>query len=130
MHAYLVDYPTYASGWWGWQSGPEQIVAYFEAHRASYDRQLMDTEANAPDELLRFYTTPNPSLCASCSLANMADPATVHGNYDPHLRELWAVSPSVLQGSALQSLPHRIVGRLTFPGGATSWLFVATGPEA
>jgi hypothetical protein len=60
---YLVDYPRYSSGWWNWQWGAQPIVAYFEAHSAAYDHEYMNAESNAPDELLRFYTTPEAALC-------------------------------------------------------------------
>jgi hypothetical protein len=128
MHAYLIDYPRYSSGWWGWQWGAQPIVAYFEAHRAAYDHEYMNAEYNAPDELLRFYTTPDTGRCAACGITNIADPNAVHAQYVPQQRELWAVSPSALDGSVLRLLPHRIVSHISYPDGSTAFLFVATGP--
>lgn len=129
MQALLVDYPTYASGWLGWQWGARQIVAYFEAHGHEYNQQLMDAEFNAPDELLRFYTTPDTGQCATCTITNVADPAVVKATYISSERQLWAVGPDVLQSSSLDLLPHRVVGKLTYPGGQTAFLFIATGPR-
>ena len=129
MKAYLVDYPTYSSGWWGWQWGPQKIVPYFEAHRQQYDRELWNAEANAPDELLRFYTTPDTGPCRQCAITNVADPAVVSTDYVPRSHELWALSPEALQGSTLRLVPHRIVSDLTYPGGQVAYLFVATGPQ-
>jgi 4-amino-4-deoxy-L-arabinose transferase-like glycosyltransferase len=128
MHAYLVDYPRYSSGWWGWQWGAQPIVAYFEAHSAAYDHEYMNADFNAPDELLRFYTTPQGGRCAACGITNIADPNVVHAHYVPQQRELWAVSPGALDGSVLRFLPHRIVSHLSYPDGSTAFLFVATGP--
>jgi hypothetical protein len=124
----LVDYPRYSSGWWGWQWGAQPIVAYFEVHSAAYDHEYMNAEYNAPDELLRFYTTPDTERCAACGITNIADPNVVHAQYVPQQRELWAVSPSALDGSALRLLPHRIVSHISYPDGSTAFLFVATGP--
>ncbi len=129
MKAYLVDYPTYASGWWGWQWGPQKIVPYFEAHQREYGRELWNAEANAPDELLRFYTTPDTGQCSQCAITNVADPAVVSADYLPHSPELWALSPDALQASTLRLVPYRIVGHLTYPGGQVAYLFVATGPR-
>jgi 4-amino-4-deoxy-L-arabinose transferase-like glycosyltransferase len=129
MKAYLVDYPTYSSGWWGWQWGPQKIVPYFEAHRTQYAQELWDAEANSPDELLRFYTTPDTGQCPQCGITNVADPASVSAQYLPNSPELWAVNPDIFQTSSLRLLPHRIVGQLYFPGGQVAYLFVATGPQ-
>ncbi len=129
MKSYLNDYPTYSSGWWGWQWGPREIVPYFEAHQREYAHELWNAEANAPDELLTFYTTPNNGQCSQCATTNVADPATVSRDYIPQSSELWAVSPDILQASTLRLVPHRIVGHLTYPGGQVAYLFVATGPQ-
>jgi 4-amino-4-deoxy-L-arabinose transferase-like glycosyltransferase len=132
MHAYLVDYPRYSSGWWGWQWGAQPIVAYFEAHSAGYDREYMNADLNAgfnaPDELLRFYTTPQGGRCAACGITTISDPKVVQAQYVPQQRELWAVSPSALDGSVLRLLPHRVVSHISYPDGSPAFLFVATGP--
>lgn len=131
MHAYLADYPTYSSQWWGWQSGYGQIVAYFEQEHAHYYRLLMDNEANAPDELLRFYTATNPAACANCEIADSANLADIQTYYRPGVRELWAVAADKLAASPIQRLQgSHTVGHLTIPGGAISWYFIATGPRA
>jgi hypothetical protein len=130
MHAYLVDYPTYSSQWWGWQSGYGQIVAYFEREHTRYGRLLMDNEANAPDELLRFYMTPDPAACANCAIADSDNPADVQALYKPGVPELWAVAADKLATSSIRNLPgSHTVGHLTIPGGAISWYFIATGPR-
>ena len=127
MGSYLNDYPLYSAGWDGWQSGAKEITAYFVAHHSAYDEELMNAEFNAPDELLRFYATPYAWPCPTCTITNVADPNAVRGQYAPRLRQLWAVSPGVLQTSALLNVPHRVVGHITYPNGQTSFLFIATG---
>src|SRR5919199_5848691 len=128
MHAYLVDYPRYSSGWWGWQWGARSIVTYFEAHSAAYDHEYMNADFNAPDELLRFYTTREGGRCAACGITNILDPNVVRARYVPQQRELWAVSPGALEGSVLRFLPHRVVSHISYSDGSTAFLFVATGP--
>ena len=130
MHAYLVDYPRYSSGWDGWQWGAEPIVAYFEGHRADYDQELMNAEFNAPDELLRYYRLADHKPCAKCRTTNVSDPADVRRDYSPSQRQLWAVSPSVLRSSDLRHVPYRVMATLSYPDGQTAFLFVATGPGA
>jgi 4-amino-4-deoxy-L-arabinose transferase-like glycosyltransferase len=128
MRAYLNDYPRYASDWAGWQAGPQQIVAYFESHQTKYDRMYMSADFNAPDELLTFYTATNPNACSACGIDNIEDRLATRAAYQPAERELWAIPPAVFETSVLRSVPYRIVGRLTYPSGKTSFLFVATGP--
>jgi len=131
MHAYLVDYPTYSSEWWGWQSGYGQIVASFEQQHTHYYRLLMDNAANAPDELLRFYTATAPQACVNCGIADSDNPSDIQLNYKVGERELWAVTADKLPTSSIRQLPNsHVVGHLTIPGGATSWYFIATGPGA
>jgi hypothetical protein len=38
------------------------------------------------------------------------------------------VSPGILQQSDLRQVPYRVVATLTYPGGQTAFLFIATGP--
>jgi 4-amino-4-deoxy-L-arabinose transferase-like glycosyltransferase len=128
MNAYLNDYPRYAAGWAGWQSGPRQIVSYFEAHQGRYDRMYMSADFNAPDELLLFYTATNPNACAACGIANLQDRIATRAEYLAGERELWAAPPAVFQGSVLTGVPYRIVHRITYPDGTVAFVFVATGP--
>ena len=55
MRAYLVEYPLYSSGYYGWQWGARPIAEYFDAHRDDYDRMWINADYNAPEELLRFF---------------------------------------------------------------------------
>ncbi|MDQ2831981.1 MAG: hypothetical protein M3Y74_23400, partial [Chloroflexota bacterium] len=131
MNAYLVDYPTYSSQWWGWQSGFKQITARFEQEHTHYAALLVDSKANAPDELMRFYEQNDPATCPNCRITDIMNPALVQQDYVKSERELWAVpSDDYPIATAFQALKGRMVGRLTIPGGATSWYFIATGPGA
>ena len=128
MHAYLVDYPRYSSGWDGWQWGAEPIVAYFQRHTADYDQELINAEFNAPEELLRFYRLADHEPCARCRVTNVSDSDAVRHDYSASLRQLWAVSPGTLEQSDLRHAPYRVVATLSYPGGQTAFLLIATGP--
>lgn len=128
MHAYLVDYPRYSSGWDGWQWGAEPIVAYFQQHTADYDQELMNAEFNAPEELLTFYRLADHEPCPRCRVTNVSDAAAVGHDYSGPLRQLWAVSPGILQQSELRHVPYRVVATLQYPGGQTAFLLISTGP--
>jgi hypothetical protein len=128
MHAYLIDYPRYSSGWDGWQWGAEPIVAYFQNQSDHYDEELINAEFNAPNELLTFYRLAKHQPCPKCRITNVSDGAAVLNEYKPLERQLWAVSPAVMEQSELRHAPYRIVGTLRYPGGATAFWFIATGP--
>ncbi len=128
MHAYLVDYPRYSSGWDGWQWGAEPIVAYFQQHTADYDQELMNAEFNGPEELLTFYRLADHDTCPRCRVTNVSDTAAVGHAYSPSVRQLWAVSPGILLQSDLGHVPYRVVATLRYPGGQTAFLLIATGP--
>src|ERR1700682_3145865 len=115
MRAYLVEYPRYSSGWDGWQWGAGSIVAYFQNQTDHYDEELMNAEFNGPDELLTFYRLAKQEPCPKCRITNISDGAAVLNEYKPTQRQLWAVSPSVLEKSELRYAPYRVVGTLRSP---------------
>lgn len=129
MHAYFVDYPTYSSGFWGWQSGAAQIVAYFQAHSSDYTQEYLNANFNAPDELLRFYNTPDMGRCASCMITNVGDPNAIASQYNANTRQLWAAPPGDLAISTLARKPYRLVATIMYPGGETAFDLIETGPK-
>ena len=49
LHFYAVAYQRYplvSAGFWGWQSGPREMIAYFRAHHDEYDQFFMDGAFN------------------------------------------------------------------------------------
>ena len=130
MNAYFNEYPKYSSGWSGWQSGAGDIASYFMQNQQHYSSLLENSEFNAPDVLLAFYTTPHPDACAACGIVNLTDRNVMQVYYQRNRPELWAVSPDAFIHSPLVSVKHRIVHRLKYPDGTVSFLFVATGPGA
>jgi hypothetical protein len=132
MHAYLIEYPRYSSGFWGWQWGMQQFISDYETNRNTYDALYFDGDQfNAPWELQTFYTmAADPSACAACFALDLGynGPTQVRNHYAPTQRALWVLPPRELTTSGLLRLPHRIVKRLYYPDGSVAWLYVATGP--
>lgn len=128
MRAYLVEYPQYSSGYYGWQWGARPIAEYFDAHRDEYDRLWFNADYNAPEELLKFFSTPALAQSGKTSVSNIADEAMVRGVYTPNQRQLWAVSADAWDKSVLRTYPFRIVHQIYYPDGSLAFNFVATGP--
>ena len=140
MNADLNKYPLYSSGWDGWQWGALPAAQYFIDHAPQYDRQYLDVDFNATDELINFVTTPHVAICDTCM---QYDPATIcrcgttdiqnaalwQTSYAPQTRQLWVITPDQLAQSSIASVPHRTVSSLIYPNGQTAFVFVATGPQ-
>lgn len=77
-------YPLYSSDYWGWQSGPKQIMAYFLEHQSSYQQLCLEGQFNAPQIFLKFYDPENRCLdkCQICD----------HQSFDPSQKQLFAIS--------------------------------------
>lgn len=66
LHAYFVDYPTYAALTPGaFQFGYRDAIAYMESERANYDVLLLSaTDANQPQVFAQFYRPIDPRAWA------------------------------------------------------------------
>jgi len=53
--AYYQNYPLVSSDFWGWQSGPKEMISYFLDHAPEYDEFYMDSRFNGPEILLNYY---------------------------------------------------------------------------
>ena len=83
---YLVEYreyPTVSADYWGWQDGPEDIIAYFELVEDEYDQLIMTGEFNAPHMFFRFYA---PEGCHKCMIGEI-------DSFDASQRQLFALKP-------------------------------------
>ncbi len=58
----LKEYPTYSSGYWGWQAGPRDLIQYFFQHQTEYNKLVLDNAFNGPGSFIDFYTIDQPSL--------------------------------------------------------------------
>jgi 4-amino-4-deoxy-L-arabinose transferase-like glycosyltransferase len=88
----IAQYPKYSSDYWGWQSGPHEIMAYFLAHKNEYSDLYLSGEFNGPDIFIKFYDPKN--LCQSkCKIGDL-------NSFRPGTRQLFAMSPDALSKSA------------------------------
>lgn len=63
------NYPLYSSNYWGWQSGPKEIIAYFKTQTNNYDELYMTGYFNAPEIFLKFYDPENK--CKNCFIGGV-----------------------------------------------------------
>lgn len=51
----FLGYPLFSSGFWGWQSGPREMISFFRLHQKEYDQFVMEGVFNEPQVFLDFY---------------------------------------------------------------------------
>jgi 4-amino-4-deoxy-L-arabinose transferase-like glycosyltransferase len=110
LRLYHSEYPKLSAGYWGWQSGPKEIIEYFLSVEGDYDQLVMDGEFNAPHEFFRFYA---PEGCGKCIIGNTA-------SYDPRLKQLFALRPKNL----VSKYTYRTLHTLTYPNGEHAFYLV------
>ena len=110
LNLYHSEYRQLSAGYWGWQSGPKEIIEYFLATEDKYDQLIMDGEFNAPHEFFRFYA---PESCGKCTIGDTE-------MYDPTKRQLFAMKPKHLPGNLL----YRGVHEIRYPSGELAFSLV------
>ncbi|MGC4107670.1 MAG: hypothetical protein QM753_15220 [Thermomicrobiales bacterium] len=63
-----AEYGKTAGGYYGWQFGPGEAIAAFEADNFQHDHYFLDSDFNAAYVFLDFYLADNPELAARTSL--------------------------------------------------------------
>jgi 4-amino-4-deoxy-L-arabinose transferase-like glycosyltransferase len=48
-------YPSYSSDYWGWQSGPAEIMEFFKNNSTNYNQLCLEGKFNAPGIFIKFY---------------------------------------------------------------------------
>lgn len=102
---YFIQYPLYSADFWGWQYGARDIIKYFVSNENKYDDLVMIAEFNAPEIFFKFYA---PQNCSKCKVGT---PDTLR---DPHLKQLFAVTPVYLANSSYHFLTKKT---LYYPNG-------------
>ena len=87
-----------STGYWGWQSGPKEIINYFVTVEERYDQLIMDWEFNSPHEFFQFYA---PGKCYKCAVGDTL-------MYDPSKRQLFALKPNHLPGRYIYRTLHKV----------------------
>lgn len=83
-YSLFKQYPQYSSDFWGWQSGPRQIINYFIKNQSSYQQLCLEGQFNAPEIFLKFYDPENKCLnkCQICD----------YHLFKPDQKQLFAIS--------------------------------------
>jgi 4-amino-4-deoxy-L-arabinose transferase-like glycosyltransferase len=68
--SYYQNYILYSSDYWGWQSGPKEIINYFRLHQQDYDQLCLEGKFNAPEIFIKFYDPKNlcQGKCQVCGI--------------------------------------------------------------
>lgn len=84
---YFIEYPQYSSDFWGWQSGPREIVSFFKENQKSYDDLIMTGSFNAPGIFFKFYASND---CGKCQIGGL-------DKINPQRRQLFALKPEEIK---------------------------------
>jgi hypothetical protein len=82
FHTY-ARYPEVSSGYWGWQAGPREMIAYYIDHADEYDQFLLDPDRNEPGIYLDFYI--DDAALRSRAVVGEVD------RFDPARRQLFGI---------------------------------------
>lgn len=109
-HMYFRKYPHYASDYWGWQSGPEEIIKYFKSVQDSYDDLFMSGYFNAPGIFIPFFDP--TGTCKGCRIAGI-------DSFDPNRKQLFAVRPEDIKNyrKMRPDLEFKSLRTVDLPGG-------------
>jgi 4-amino-4-deoxy-L-arabinose transferase-like glycosyltransferase len=80
LNRYFDEYPDVSEDFWGWQGGPQEILARYETLQDDYDELYLEGFFNAPHVFIPFYTG---DACPKCRIGDAS-------RYDPSKRQLFA----------------------------------------
>lgn len=83
------EYPLYSSDYWGWQSGPGEIVQFFINEKNKYDELYMTKIFNQAGSLMEFYDPGR--VCQNCFAGGIND-------YDALKNQLFAFRVAEMSG--------------------------------
>ncbi len=116
LRHYHKDYPDLSAGYDGWQFGPREIIAYFEANQANYDQLVMTDSFNAPQIFFRFYA---PHDCGKCVVISTLRSASSNSA----TRQLFALRPEEIPSG----LVYVTRGVIRYPNGRPAFLLIEVG---
>jgi hypothetical protein len=109
---YFDNYARLSDGYWGWQDGPQEIVAYFLEVEDDYDQLIMSGDFNAPRIFFPFYA--GDTRCKKCFIGGPDD-------FRPERRQLFALKPEALERSPW---PYRTIDTVKYEDGRIAFRFV------
>ena len=107
-----LQYPLYSSDYWGWQSGPREIMSYFMNVRNKYDDLYMTGFFNAPEVFLKFYDPENK--CDNCFIGGV-------NQLDTNKKQLFAVRTEELKDFTIAIKIDKII---YYPNGEKAFYII------
>ena len=108
---YFNEYPTLASGYWGWQDGAEEILHLFDERQSQYDELFLDGHFNAPTVFIPFYLGDS---CPKCRIGGFE-------RFSIEKRQLFAFRT---ENEDLKKWNYVVRDTLFYPDGKPSFLIL------
>lgn len=117
VQEYFIKYPLYSSDYWGWQSGPKEVMQYYLAQANKYDDLYLSGEFNGSHIFPKFYDPQNKCLF-KCRIGDFWRQPEI---YNSDRKQLFALSPEYLRNSlfAQQFSIHQII---YYPNGKAAFV--------
>jgi len=115
LNLYFIEYPSYSSGFYGWQYGYRSIISSFRVQSKNFDEVLITHRFNSGDELLKFYNvTYNCDRCKT-----MSNPISI----DIAKKQLFALRPDDIDQAMIMYpyLSFDIRQTIKLPNGETEF---------
>jgi 4-amino-4-deoxy-L-arabinose transferase-like glycosyltransferase len=112
---YFDNYPRLASGYWGWQEGPQDVMNRFLQVQDQYDELYLDGDFNAPTVFIPFYTG---KQCKKCAIGGT-------DRYKSDKRQLFALRAKNISPDKFN---YEVLDTLTYPSGEQFLFLELRGP--
>jgi 4-amino-4-deoxy-L-arabinose transferase-like glycosyltransferase len=93
-------YPLYSSDFWGWQSGPQEIMSYYLTQTKNYDQLCIEGAFNGSYIFTKFFDPQN--ICRDkCQICDTKI-------FDPNKRQIFAVTKNYVYDSNIFNIKKTI----------------------
>ena len=118
VFATYAAYPLTSSGYWGWQSGPRDMIGYYRDHEQSYDAFHMEGVFNQGEVFLDFYID-DPGVRQKAFIGGVEA-------IDPGQRQLFGFSRETWENPTHQQLfsTFTILETVRYPDGTDAFYLV------
>ncbi|OGL53254.1 hypothetical protein A3K55_02070 [Candidatus Shapirobacteria bacterium RBG_13_44_7] len=110
----LSLYPQYSSDYWGWQSGPREVVKYFLSQKDNYDQLCLEGKFNSPKIFIKFYD-PTNQCSDKCQICDST-------SFDSQSKQLFALSQESYDKLNNQGKNITIHHLITYPNGQPAFV--------
>jgi hypothetical protein len=109
-------YPSYSADYWGWQSGPAEIMEYFKDNSSNYDQLCLEGKFNAPHIFIKFYDPANicQGKCQICGYESL----------DLKSKQLFAVSKETYDKLSSLNINFNIKHTVYYPSKEVAFIIL------